>query len=314
MVDLEDKPTINMLTPIDNIFGGHEGRLGPTIKFLVVALIPAIFYALYGQIFIPLKVFLVVEVLWAARMALLIIGKEKEKKKFYRASKKNQYASAYDMVRISHTHDNSIIEYQNGRIALAVAGYTQSYMNDDQFAVDYASFLGMLNNYDVDIYCHAVVDEFKLQNNSENLRVYSDKVFMKERLDLYKTQDDFVSQNCQLFRFTFLIKGSRYDWKNMLEVVEAITNSHAASCFKNLHICGKDEISEIASRDLGTHISIEEMLRNKYVNDEFDGSKVLFYGDEVPEQFSAESHTNDMTARRISYYDQVEGTEAEQDG
>lgn len=305
MVDLSKKPTINMLTPIDNIFGGHEGRLGPTLKFLVVALIPAIIYAIYGQIFIPLKVFLVVEALWAARMALLIVGKEKEKKKFYRASKKNKYASANDMVRITHTYDNSIIEYQNGRIALAVTGYTQSYLDDDKFAIDYAAFLDMLNAYDVDVYCHSVVDEFKLQSNSENLRVYSDKVFMRERMEMYEEQDTFVSENCQLFRFTFLIKGSRYDWKNMLENIEAIIKSHVAHCFKWLHICDKEEVSEVASRDLGTHISIEEMLRNKYINDEFDGSKVLFYGEEVPEQFSAESQSNDMSVRRISYYDQV---------
>lgn len=313
MVDLSKKPTINMLTPIDNIFGGHEGRLGPTIKFLVVALVPAVVYALYLQIFVPLRVFLVVEVLWAARMALIIIGKEKEKKKFYRASKKNQYASAYDMVRISHTHENSIIEYQNGRIALLLAGYTQSYMDDDKFAVDYAAFMDMLNAYDVDVYCHAVVDEFKLQNNSENLRVYSDKVFMRERMELYETQDKFVSENCQLFRFSFLVKGSRYDWKNMIDIIEAIIKSHAGHCFKGLHICDKDEVSDIASRDLGTHISIEEMLRNKYINEEFDGSKVLFYGDEVPEQFSTESHVNDMTTRRISYYEQI-GEDKNNDG
>ena len=38
--DVSKKERINMLTPIDNIFGTHEGRLGPVIIFLGVAVAP----------------------------------------------------------------------------------------------------------------------------------------------------------------------------------------------------------------------------------------------------------------------------------
>lgn len=299
---VKNKKYINMLIPIDNIFGGHEGRLAPMLKFLAISLIPAVLYALYGQILIKLRVFIIFEAIWTVRIALIVLGKEKEKKKFYREVKNNKYASAYDMIRIKQVYDDyPVIEYQNGRIAIAVSSYTKSYMDDDKFAVDYEAFLNMLDDYDCDIYCHSFVDEFKLQNLSENLRIYSDKVFMQERMDLYLEQDNFVAENCQLFKFTFLIKGSKYDWKNMINVIESITKSYASNVFKGLHICSKEEVSEICSRDLGTHISIEGMLRKKYENDEFDNSKVLFYGEEVPKEFSEDNKKDDMDERRVSY-------------
>ena len=54
------------------------------------------------------------------------------------------------------------------------------------------------------------------------------------------------------------------------------------------------------SRDLGSFIDLSEMLKNKYDNEEYDGSKVLFYGTEIPDEYKTYLvEQDDMSERRV---------------
>lgn len=303
---IEDKECINMLAPIDNIFGTHEGRLGPVLKFLIVSAGPFIIYVFALQLFIPFKVMLVVETIWTARMALYILGKEPEKYKRYITAKKDKYQDAYSLNCIAHRYDNKLIEYQNGRMMLMVVGYVASYNDDDVFANDMQSFLEQLSVFDTDIYLHLFVNEFQLQQESERLRVYSDKKFMAERMKMYMEQDEYASTHSSLYRYTFCCKCNSYDWKRMLEHVNNLLESEDAKVFYEVYLADKDEASSVCSRDLGTHLSIEDMLKHKYINEDYDGSKALWYGDNIPKKYRVKEEHDDVGKRRVMYVEEEE--------
>lgn len=290
-----------MLAPIDNIFGTHEGRLGPVLKFLIVSIIPVLIYIFFLQFILPFKLLIIIEALWTGRMALYILGKEPEKYARYKVAKDDKYADAYSLIKIAHQYENNLIEYQNGKMAVLLTGFTATYFDDDVFANDFEKFLEQLNEYEVDIYCHMFVNEFSLQSNSESLRVYDDKKFMSERMDIYKEQDDYVEKHSKLYKFSFMVKASQYDWKKLMTSMQNLIESSVAQVFQDLHIANRQEFSDIASRDLGTYLSIDDMLRHKYVNDEYDGSRVLWYGDKIPKEYRVKEEVDDISKRRIMY-------------
>lgn len=298
-----DKETINMLAPIDNIFGTHEGRLGPVLKFLIVSIIPILIYIFFLQFIVPFKLVVFIEVLWTARMALYILGKEPEKYARYKVAKDDKYADAYSLIKIAHQYENCMIEYQNGKMAVLLTGFTATYFDDNVFANDLEKFLEQLNDFEVDTYCHMFVNEFSLQNNSEELKVYTDKDFMAERMNIYKEQDDYVEKRSKLYRYSFMVKASQYDWKKLIIAMNNLIESSVSNVFQDLHIASRDEFSDIASRDLGTYLSIEDMLRHKYINDEYDGSRVLWYGDKVPKEYCVKEEVDDVSKRRVMYVD-----------
>lgn len=301
----EDKDTINMLAPVDNIFGTHEGRLAPWLKFLGVSAAPFLVYVFYLQLLVPFKIMLVIELLWTARMALFILGNEPEKRRRYRNASKDMYQDAYSLNNISHRYENKLIEYQNGTVALFLVGFPASYNDDDVFSADLESFLAQLSEFEYDVYLQLFVNEFSLQQNSEKLKVYSNKEFMTQRMEMYQAQDEFANSHSNLYRYVFVIKTRQYNWKTLLDTVNALIESNAAKVFYSLEIADRDLSSELSSRDLGTQLSIDEMLRKKYVNDDYDGSRVLWYGDEVPKKYRVKEEVNDTNKRRIMYLDEV---------
>lgn len=296
------KDKINMLTPIDNIFGTHEGRLGPVMIFMGVAILPFLIYLFALIAFVPLKLFLIFEVLWCIRFGFYIIGKEPEKLADYRASKRNKYESSKKLIKIAHAYSNGLLEYENGRISILVTGFIRTYFDDDLFASDMSAFLALLDKYTPDIYLHQMVDEVNLQDTSENLRVYADKQLMQQRMEIYATNDNYVNSNSKLWRYTFVIKAYKHNWKTTYEEIDAIVNSDTAKkVFFSLTIATEDEVSDIASRDICTVVSINDMLREKFANDDYDDSRVLYYGDDVPDEFRDVEAKDELKYRRVSF-------------
>lgn len=298
------KPKINMLSPIDNIFGTHEGRLGPTMIFLGVAVAPFLIYVFILMAIVPIKLFLIFEALWCIRFGFKIIGKENQKLADYRASRRNQYESSKSLIKISHCYSNGLVEYENGRISIIITGFTRTYFDDDVFSSDMSAFLGLLDKYTPDVYLHQVVEETNLQDKSENLRVYTDKQLMKQRMEIYTENDTYVNNNSKLWRYVFVVKAYKHNWKTTYEEIDAIVHSDTAKkVFFTLEIASEDEVSDVASRDICTYVSIQDMLREKFANDDYDDSKVLYYGDEVPEEFKEEATKDELKYRRVSFVD-----------
>lgn len=296
-----------MYAPIDNIFGTHEGRLGPVLIFLGVAIFPVLAYIFILVFYIPWKIFIPFEILWTARFALKILCKESQKLEEYRVSKRNQYESSKDLINIAHCYDEGMLEYENGRISIIITGFTRTYFDDDVFAEEMKGFLEMLDTYMPDVYLHQVVFENNLQDTSERLRVYDDKVIMSQRMEIYMLNDEYVNNNSKLWRYTFSIKAYKHNWKTTMEALEAVVESDIAKrVFFHIEIANREEVSEIASRDICTYVSINDMLREKYANDDYDDSRVLYYGDEVPEEFKAKENDDNLRYRRVVFDDKEE--------
>jgi len=300
------KKTINMLMNIDNYLGEHEGRLVPIILFLAISAAPFLLYAVMLQGVIPFKFMILFEVVWTARVGLYILGDENNKLEQYKLKRQNVYATADQIIRVSNINEDGLIEYSNGRIAYIISGYLLDYIDEESLSIDFQAFLQQLRGYEYDILNHMVVDEYRLQNNCSGISTYKDAQVLRERMIFYQAQDEYCAKNSEAFRISFLIKGSKYDWKNMKTKLEELVGSEFAYCWKEITVCDREQVCDIMSRDLCLDVDIYGMLVYKYKNEEYYGSEVLFYGDNVPEKYKVKRDRSSLQKRRVvmrNYYD-----------
>lgn len=306
----KEKEKINVLMNIDNYFGEHQGRLAPILVFLLVSASPFLVYTVMFSMYIPLKVMIVVEVIWTARMALLILGKENERLQQYikdagyeKTNEKEKEESIYEnvneLVRVERVTEDGLIEYVNGQIAYIVSGFCMTYMDDVSFTLDFTNFLAQLRGYEYDTCCHMVVDEFKLQDQMEKYRVYTDREMIKERMEFYSLQDKYCKENSALYRISFVVKAPKYDWKNLKDKLSRLVQSEFSYVFKDLALCDKEMVEDIMSRDVCANVDLNKMLVDKFKNDEYYGSEVLFYGTEIPEEYKPKRDSVNMNQRRV---------------
>ena len=294
----EKKAKINGLLNIDNFTGDHTGRMAPTIIFLIIGLSPFLLWLMISFI-LPFKIFLIPWMLWIGRWALYIFGKEKQRLAVYRASKNNEYSSAYKLVHVQHQHSDGLFEYTNGQVAYIVSCCPKFYLNDDQFTHDLEEFLKQFDGYNFDCYIHNIVDEVKLENNFENLSIYSDKQIIADRIEVLTLNDEYCRCNSGGYRFNIVVKASKYSWKKLKEKVFTVVNSDYANMFNECYVCDMDKVSDVFSRDVKIWIDLQKMLTNKFDNDQFYDSRVLYYGDEVPEEYREVPETSSLDERRV---------------
>lgn len=295
----EDKRTINVLANISNYLAEHEGKNTPWLMFLGVSATPFLIYAFVLQSLIPLKYMLIFEVLWSLRWALYFLGNEPKLLKQYRAERQGIYKTADNLIHCDLVQ-NGLIEYNNGQVAYVLSGYLVDYMNEDALTIDFQNFLKQLRGYQYDILGHLDIDEDRLQDNIEELSVYKDKEMIKERMLMYQEQDEYCTKNSEAYRISIVVKTSKYNWKVLYETLKRLISSEFAYCWKEIKICNKEQANDVMSRDLCLNINITNMLVEKYKTDEFYGSKVLFYGDEIPEEFKEKKESPNIHSRRIT--------------
>lgn len=308
------KEKINMLMNIDNYFGEHRGRIGPTVTFLLVCAAPFLLYVITVARWLPLKYMLIFEVFFAARMALYILLDEPGKLIEYKKtcgyelseeeeekSEKTLYESANDLVRISRVTENGMIEYLNGNICYIVSGFFMTYMDDVEMTEDFNNFISQFHGYEYDILCQQAVDEFRLSDNVGKLKVYKDREVMYERMKFYELQDKVSKESMNLYRVSIVVKGSKYDWKNLYNRLLEIVDSEFSEVFFCVKILNGEGVNDILSRDICANIDLRAMLVQKYKNEEFFGSEVLFYGDEIPDEYLPKREDAGLENRRVQY-------------
>ena len=296
----EEKEKINVLLNIDNFTGEHSGRMAPMMIFLGVSLAPLLLYLIL-MVIVPLWLFAIPWVLWVARWALFILGKENQRLKVYRDSKNNVYSSAYKLVHVSHKHNDGMFEYANGRVAYIISACPKDYLDDIQFTADLTEFLTQLDGFDFDVYLHNIVDEVKLEDNFNQLTVYSkDKRIISERIELLTMQDEYCRNNSCAYRFNFVIKSSKYSWKKLRDKVHTVVESDYAKMFNEIYVCTKEQVDDVMSRDLRIWLNLQKMLTKKYQTEQYYDSKVLFYGDDIPEEFREVPETVSLDERRVT--------------
>lgn len=276
----EEDTKINVLANVDSYFGTSQSRIGPILLYIGVIAIPVMLYVFLFISILPLWVLIVFEALFAARMALLILLDEKGKMKVYMASRQDEYANADDIIRVSNIQDDGMVEYENGTIMYILSAFTTTYLSEDALAEDLERFLKLLIDFNFDMHINLVVDEYRLQDSLENLQVYEDKELMKERVDMYVHFDKECSENSMLYRIDIPVRASRYDWKRLRKTLENATSSSIAKCFKQCFVCNKDQVEDVLSRDIFAFVNVTEMMQKKHNSEEYQGSKVYFYGEE----------------------------------
>lgn len=281
----EQKDKINILLNPDNFYGKHTGGLGRILLFCVAACAPFLVYTMLLINFIPFRFFLIPFIPYCIKMFLITVGREKQKMESFKKRLNDQYSSSKELIKFSDVHEDGCIEYQNGVICYIIQAYGFSYMSDNQYSKDLEGFLSRITSqYEVDVYGHLVTGELDTtQEDLEGLRVYEDGEFMKERLEFYKYQDKYTDENSKLYRLNFVVRSYKTQWGKLSKYLNNLVKSEYVSVFDQCHICNKEEAIAVMSRDATIFIDVGEMLRTSHNSENYYGSKILYYGDEVPD-------------------------------
>lgn len=250
--------------------------------------------------FIKLWYVAVFDAIWAGRWALIILGKEKDKINFYLEQRQDKGATADEIIHSKHIMPDGLITYDNGSVAYIVSGYLKSYLTDDKLSVELENFMNELDIWNWDYYLHSAIDEIKCEDNLPKLKRYTDKEVIQDRIDFYAYQDEWASTHAGLYRMSFLVSTSSSNFKKLRMHLEELISSDTATCFNEIKILGYDEVIDIMSRDVASYIDMRTMLLRKFENDNFYGSQVMWYDDQVPNELKPVEETTSMEERRQS--------------
>lgn len=274
------KPNINTLMNLDNIFGTYEGRVMPMILTLLLGSIPLFIWLFFLQgTVIKLWMAAIAWALLTGRLALIFLGKEKEKLNSYVSRRNDAYLESKDMIQVTDIIDG-LIMYTSGRVAYVMYGYLKGYLDDDALSVDLEKFLDELDRFQWDVNFYNVTDELMCTNELPLLKRYKDRETILQRIDFYQYQDEWSAKNTEMYELVFIVKANKWDWKVMRDKLTELVHSDAAGCFNELYLAGTDEVIQIMSRDIETYVDLNEMLLNKMSSEEITGAKILFYDDE----------------------------------
>ena len=308
---------INVLFNIDHYRGDHKGRLGPMLLCVIICVAPFVLYTFLLSTFVPLWVIIVFEVVWSTRVSLYILGNEQQKLAIYLGRQKaarederfgiysrelnKSYDSISRIVKLTNCTEDGLCEYMNGNVAYMLVGYINTYADNDVFSVDMEDFLADLGrDFTYDIYMHNVYGENMLQNDLSALTNYTDNDFVVERRKMLCLQDDVANKKTLLYRYVFLVKARRPDWKLLREHVNNIVNVYNAKLFNSLKVANRQEVSDILSRDITSYVDLQQMLEDKYIVENYNGAKVLFYGDSIPDEYKDKAYSVSLNKRRVS--------------
>ena len=274
------KPNINTLLNVDNVFGSYEGRVGPFVLTVLLGAIPLFIWLLFLQN-TPIRLWMaiIVTLLTMGRLGLIFIGKEKEKMKSYTARRNDAYLESKDMINVTDIIDG-LIMYTSGRVSYIMYGYLKGYLDDDLLSVELERFLNELDAFDWDMNLYNVTDELLCTNELPLLRRYQDKETILQRINFYKYQDDWTAKNTEMYELVFVVKARKYNWKHMHNKLKELLESDVAKCFNELYIANTEQVISIMSRDIETYVDLNEMLLNKMSNEEITGARILYYDDE----------------------------------
>lgn len=300
MRKFKGKDNINTLLNIDTIFAEHEGRVMPIIITILLVALPPLAWLFFLQ-GTPVKFWyvLVFDIFWGGYWGLYIIGKYPQKKRFFLQQREDEYASADELIHISNVHDDGLIEYDNGSVAVLVTGYLKGYLTEDKLSVDMEHFMDELDNWQWDYFLHNTIDELLCADKLPLLKRYTDKDVIKERIEFYDYQDEWSRNHTAMYCITFLVTAPRYDFRKLQSHMEELVSSELALMFNQLHLADYNEVGELLNRDICGFVNITRMLLKKYNNQEFFGSKVLWYDNNIPEKEAPKRDTSNLEERRV---------------
>lgn len=285
MILWSDKDTINAPLNPDNFFGEHSGSMVPMLLFFAGAGIPLLLWLFLLMPFLPFKFFLIPYLLWTGRWALKTLGKEDKKMAAYLQQREDAYKAVDEIVHIQQLHDDGLIEYSNGMVAYILTGFPKGYLNPKKFSAELELFMNELDFWDWDLLLHNSIDEIMTEDELPKLKGYVDRDVAKDRIDYFAYQDDYARSHSSLYRYIFVVYATKDNWKKLFNYLENIVSSEVAKCFNVLELCSKNRVNDLINRDLCTFADFIKMLTKKYENNDFSGSKVLWYDSKIPRKY-----------------------------
>lgn len=280
ILDNDDKPKIQMLLDIENIFGESTRGLGRFITtILLIVTLPMFF--VYSGLFmvIPIPLLVIVCLLWALVIVMIIPGEMFKRLADYRKRRDNVYALADDMVRVRTIHPQGCIEYINGSIMFMIVTYNNSDSDTVKKSVQIRRFLELaVGKQPFDIRVQNINDTDNLDSRYSNVKLFSDSSVAMDFIEIIDFNRQAVSKMSTLTRNIICIYGSKYQWKEIAANVEAAVNSESARVFRKSYLVTDPmEVEDIISRDVNGRIDLNEMLQKKYYTGNTYGSKIISY-------------------------------------
>ena len=290
----DEQPKVGMLLDPDNFNGEHEGRMGPLIKFLVIACAPALIYAYFFLGKLPLWLVIPVYVIYVIRVAMLTLGREKERVIQYKKQLNDEFASTYDLVQIKTLHPDGCCEYVGNKVAYFIVSTNKTSYDSIVWSQEVTQFLKLLTaEYDVDIYVQNITEVKALEERYSGVKLFVDQSVAKDFIDIIDHNRSQVYSNSLLTKTIYVVRGPRSEWENIKKCCNNAIHSVAARVFKNVYIANDIEVNEILSRDINGLINLPELMQNKYCTHEHYGSKVIAFDDEaVKVEVKPEDNTN----------------------
>lgn len=293
---MEEQPKVGMLLDPDNFYGEHEGRMGPLIKFLVIACAPALVYAYFFLGKLPLWLVIPVYIIYVIRVAMLTLGREKERVIQYKKQLNDEFASTYDLVQIKTLHPDGCCEYTGNKVAYFIVSTNKTSYDDIVWSQEVSRFLSLLTSeYEVDIYVQNITDVKALDERYNGVKLFADPIVAKDFIDIIDHNRSQVYSTSLMTRTIFVVRGYRSDWEQIKKCCNNAVHSTVARIFKNVHVANDLEVNDILSRDINGLINLPELMQNKYCTHQYYGSKVLAYDDTEavePQKKEAASTTN----------------------
>ena len=232
MKKYKNKDLMNTMLNIDSVFGEYEGHVMPIIILIALAAAPLLIWLFMLQnTFIKFWWVLVADVLWSARWALILLGKESQKKRAYLEQRQSKGSTADEIVHVKGIGNDGLIQYDNGVIAYIVSGYLRSYLTDDKLSVDLEAFMNELDVWSWDYYLHNTMDELLCEDSLPNLKRYTDREVIQERVDFYAYQDEWARTHTGLYRISFLVWTSSYNYKKIKAHLNELITSEVSIMF-----------------------------------------------------------------------------------
>lgn len=276
---MTDDNRVTMLLDIDHYYGESEGRLGPTLKFLIIGLGPILIWVYFGFP-LPVWLFWPAEVIWLIRVGLITLGREKQRLEQYRRQLNDDYSSSEDLLRIKAVHEDGCVEYVNGRVTyflLAANGTSYDTVARSKLLREF--FEQFSKNFDIDIYVQNITELRSLEERYANVRLFSDEDAAKDFIAIIDHNRNIVYQGSRLTRLVIAVKAPRSYWTEVRDTCKQVIYSGAAKAFKDVHMASRDEVLDVINTDVRTYVDVDGILQKKYATHNYFGSKVLYFGE-----------------------------------
>lgn len=276
----DERPKIQMLLDIENIFGESTRGLGQLVLTLCLCLVPPAFIgytALY--LYVPWQILLVVCLVFAIRVVLVVMGHESQRVKNFKKQRDDVYSLTDDMVNIRRIHPQGCVEYVNGNIGFFIVTYNSSSNETLEKSKQIDRFISLaVGKHAFDIYVQNDVSTDHLDNKYNNVTLFGDDEAANAFMEIIDYNREVVRSSSTLTRNIIFVRGSKYQWKEIVNDIQTALTSESARVFRQCYLAtDREEIENIISRDINGYIDLDKLLQRKYYTGNKHGSKIISY-------------------------------------